>query len=40
MYFALTAVVSRGGSLAGVISELERRAGRVRRRTMSAKEPA
>ena len=40
IYFALTAVVSRGGSLAGVTSELERRAGRVRRRTMAAKEPA
>jgi len=40
IYFALTAVVSRGGSLAGVISELERRAGRVRRRAMAAKEPA
>ena len=40
LYFALTTVVARGGTLTGVISELERRAGRVRRRTMAAKEPA
>jgi phosphoribosyl-ATP pyrophosphohydrolase len=40
IYFTLTALVSRGGSLAGVTSELQRRAGRVRRRTMAAKEPA
>ena len=40
IYFALTAVVARGGSLAGITSELERRAGRVTRRTMAAKVPA
>lgn len=40
IYFALTAVTARGGSLAGVTAELARRAGRVRRRTMAAKEPA
>jgi phosphoribosyl-ATP pyrophosphohydrolase/phosphoribosyl-AMP cyclohydrolase/histidinol dehydrogenase len=40
LYFALTTVLARGGTLGGVISELERRAGRVRRRTMAAKEPA
>ena len=40
IYFALTAVVARGGSLAGVTAELARRAGRVRRRRMAAKEPA
>ena len=38
IYFALTAVVARGGSLAGVTGELARRAGRVRRRAMAAKE--
>jgi len=40
LYFALTAVVARGGSLSGVTDELARRAGRVRRRPMTAKEPA
>ena len=40
IYFALTAMVARGGSLAGVTAELERRAARVRRRTMAAREPA
>jgi len=39
IYFALTAVVAQGGSLSGVTSELARRAGRVRRRAMAAKEP-
>ena len=40
LYFALTAVVARGGSLSGITTELSRRAGRVRRRDMAAKEPA
>jgi phosphoribosyl-ATP pyrophosphohydrolase/phosphoribosyl-AMP cyclohydrolase/histidinol dehydrogenase len=40
IYFALTAVAARGGSLAGITSELARRAGRVRRRAMAAKETA
>jgi phosphoribosyl-ATP pyrophosphohydrolase len=40
LYFALTAVLARGGSLAGVTRELARRSGRVRRRPMVAKEPA
>jgi phosphoribosyl-ATP pyrophosphohydrolase len=40
IYFALTALIARGGSLAGVSAELARRAGRARRRTMAAKEPA
>jgi phosphoribosyl-ATP pyrophosphohydrolase len=40
IYFALTALIARGGSLGGVSAELARRAGRVRRRTMAAKEPA
>jgi phosphoribosyl-ATP pyrophosphohydrolase/phosphoribosyl-AMP cyclohydrolase len=38
IYFALTAVVARGGSLAGVTGELARRSSRVRRRPMTAKE--
>jgi phosphoribosyl-ATP pyrophosphohydrolase len=39
LYFALTAVLARGGSLSGITRELARRSGRVRRRPMAAKEP-
>lgn len=36
IYFALTAVISKGGSLAAVVRELERRRGCVTRRPMTA----